>query len=173
MLKWIESYFSSKIAVLSEAEIKEKIGSEDFLLVQGASPEQLEILETANFVDTSVPYYSLLEGEYKITLHLKKDSKVLDFTGELSVKELTAWTLENSLPVLVPLNGEDQTRAIFENEEKLPAFLLYRTSDFSDDSFAKLESICEANKAIFKCAYVNPTSALFKGVARYLRVAEP
>lgn len=116
MQRWIDSFFTSKIASLSESEIKEKIGSEDFVLIQGASAEQLKVLEIANFVDESVPYYSLSEGEYKITLYLKKDSKILDFSGELGVKELTAWTLENSLPILVRLNGEQQTRAIFENE---------------------------------------------------------
>jgi protein disulfide-isomerase-like protein len=173
MLEWLESFFTSKIEALTEVQVKEKIGSEDFLLVQGASAEQLQTLEVANFVDEAVKYYSLADGEYRVTLHLKKDSKVLDFTGELNVKDLTAWTIQNSLPVVVPLNSEGQTRAIFENEEKLPAFLLYRTDDFSSESFAKLESVCEANKAIFKCSYADSKSNLFSGVARYLKVTEP
>lgn len=74
--------------------------------------------------------------------------------------------------MVVPLNSEPQTRAVFENEEKLPAFLLYRGNDLTDESFAKLEAVCEANKAVFKCAYADSTSNLFDGVARYLRVAD-
>ncbi len=115
MLEWLESFFTSKIEGLTEEQVKEKIGSEDFLLVQGASAEQLQTLEVANFVDEAIKYYSLAEGEYRVTLHLKKDSKALDFAGELSVKDLTAWTLQNSLPVVVPLNSEAQTRVVFEN----------------------------------------------------------
>jgi hypothetical protein len=172
MLAWIDSFFTNKLPVLSESEIKEKIGSEDFLLIQGASAEQVKILEIAKFVDKSVPYYSLPEGEYKITLYLKKDSKILDFSSNLTVKELTSWTLQNSLPTVVQLNGEDQTRAVFENEEKLPAFLLYQTGGFPAEAFARLETVCEENKAVFKCAFVNPTSALFNGVGRYLKVSE-
>lgn len=115
MFTWLQSFFTSKIEALTEEQVKEKIGSEDFLLVQGASAEQLQILEVANFVDEAVKYYSLPDGEYRVTLHLKKDSKALDFAGELTVKDLTAWTIQNSLPVVVPLNSEGQTRAIFEN----------------------------------------------------------
>lgn len=113
MQEWLESFFSSKIASLTEVELKEKIGSKDFLLIQGASTEQLKVLEIANFVDQSVPYYSLSEGEYRITLYLKKDSKILDYSGNVNVKELTAWALQNSLPSIVPLNGEQQTRSVF------------------------------------------------------------
>ena len=41
MQSWIDSYFTSKIPSLSEAEVKGKIGSEDFALIQGASSEEL------------------------------------------------------------------------------------------------------------------------------------
>jgi hypothetical protein len=37
ILQWIDSFFTNKIASLSETEVKEKIGSEDFLLIQGAT----------------------------------------------------------------------------------------------------------------------------------------
>jgi hypothetical protein len=133
----------------------------------------VKVLEIANFVDETVEYYSLPDGEFRITLHLKKDSKALDFAGELSVTDLTAWTLENSLPVVVPLNSEPHTRAVFENEEKLPSFLLYRTDDLPAEAFAQLEAVCEANKAVFKCAYADSKAKLFDGVGRYLRVTDP
>lgn len=102
---WIESFFATKIVSITENELKDKIGSEDFLLIQGASAEQLKVLEVANFVDAAVEYYNIAEGEHKITLYLKKDSKILDYTGELSVKVLTTWTVENSSPSLVPLDS--------------------------------------------------------------------
>lgn len=51
---WIESFFATKIVSITENELKEKIGSEDFLLIRGASAEQLKVLEVANFVDTAV-----------------------------------------------------------------------------------------------------------------------
>ena len=172
MAKWLDSFFTSTIESLTEEQVKEKIGSEDFLLVQGVSPQQLEALQIANFVDQAVKYYLIADGEYRVTLHLKKDSKALDYIGALNVKEITAWTLGNSLPVVVPLNSEAQTRTVFENEEKLPSFLLFRTADFSDASFVELEEICEANKAAFKCAYADSSSTLFDGVARYLGVAD-
>jgi protein disulfide-isomerase A1 len=136
--KWIESFFASKIVTLTENELKEKIGSEDFLLIQGASAEQLKIIEIASFVDVSVEYYNVVEGEFKITLHLKKDSKVLDYTSNLTIPELTKWTVENSAPTFVPLDGEEQTRIVFENKEKLPAFLLYQGNDLSKETFATL-----------------------------------
>jgi len=53
-------------------------------LIQGATPEQLLILEVANAIDSTVEYYSLSSEEAKITLYLK-NSKTLDFAGELSV----------------------------------------------------------------------------------------
>lgn len=102
------------------------------MLIQGASAEQLKVLEVANFVDQAVEYYSIAEGEYRITLYLKKDSKILDFTGELSVKVLTTWTVENSSPSLVPLDSEEHTRIVFENKDKLPAFLLFKADDLTN-----------------------------------------
>ncbi len=172
MQEWLDSFFTSQIETVTEAQVKEKIGSEDFLLVQGVSAAQLEVLQIANFVDEAVKYYLIADGEFRVTLHLKKDSKALDYSGALSVKELTAWTLGNSLPVVVPLNSEAQTRTVFENEEKLPSFLLFRTGDFSEDSFGRLEQICEANKAVFKCAFADSSSTLFDGVARYLGISD-
>lgn len=70
-------------------------------------------MEVANFVDRSVEYYSIGEGEYKLTLYLKKDSTTVDYTGKLDVDELTAWTIENSSPPLVFLDSEVQTKSIF------------------------------------------------------------
>lgn len=169
---WVESFFTSKIVAITENELKEKIGSEDFLLIQGASADQLKVLQVANFVDAAVEYYSIAEGEHKITLYLKKDSKILDFTGELSVKGLTTWTVENSSPSLVPLDSEEHTRIVFENKEKLPAFLLFKADDLTNEAFSALETICEENKSSFKCGYVIPTSSLYKGVARYLKISD-
>jgi len=51
MAKWLDSFFTSTIESVTEEQVKEKIGSEDFLLVQGVSPQQLEVLQIANFVD--------------------------------------------------------------------------------------------------------------------------
>ncbi len=51
--------------------------------------------------------------------------------------------------------------------------MLYKTEDFSVESFSKLEGVCEANKAVFKCSYADSKSSLFAGVARYLHVTEP
>lgn len=153
---------------MTEAELKLKVGSEDFLLVQGGSKEQLQVLQIANFVDQSVTYYQT-EGEFKITLYLAKDSQTLEYSGELNANELTKWTASSSMPAVVPLNGETQTKLVFENEEKVGALLLYRLSDFSDESFGVLTKTCEGSKG-FKCAYVDNGSTMFKGVARYLRV---
>lgn len=86
----------------------------------------------ANFLDKSVEYYVIAEGEPRITLYLKKDSKTLDYSGELNVADFTAWTIDNSSPAVVYLDSEEQTKSVFENKQKIPAFLLYRTEDFSD-----------------------------------------
>jgi hypothetical protein len=171
--EWIDSFFTSKMGVLSENELKEKIGSEDFLLIQGASPEQLKLLEVANFVDKAVSYYLIAEGEPKITLYLKKDSRTLDYTGQLTLTDLVAWTIDASSPAVVFLDSEEQTKSVFENKEKLPAFLLYRLTDFSDDAFSVLSALCEENKAAYRCAYVDSKATLFQGVARYLKLTEP
>lgn len=82
--KWIELFFVSEVKTLTEGEIKDKIGTEDFLLIQGASSEQLKVLKVANFVDNSVQYYHVSAGQFKITLHLK-NSKIFDFVGEFDV----------------------------------------------------------------------------------------
>jgi Thioredoxin-like domain len=143
------------MTILSENEVKQKIGSEDFLLIQGASAEQLKVLEVANFVDKAVNYYVIAEGEPKITLYLKKDSRTLDYTGELTLTDLVAWTIDASSPPVVFLDSEEQTKSVFENKEKLPAFLLYRLTDFSDEALSILSAICEENKAVYRCAYVD------------------
>jgi thioredoxin-like negative regulator of GroEL len=109
---WIEEFLNSKIATLSELEVKEKIGSEDFLLVQGATEEQLKVLQIANAVDTTVEYYLLPAGESKLTLYLK-NSKTIEFTKELTVKALTKWTRESTLPIVVPLLSKDHVRLVF------------------------------------------------------------
>lgn len=114
MQGWLEQFFASKIVVLTEAELKLKVGSEDFLLVQGGSKEQLQVLQIANFVDQSVTYYQT-EGDFKITLYLAKDSQTLEYSGELNADELTKWTASSSMPAVVPLNGETQTKLVFEN----------------------------------------------------------
>lgn len=124
-------------------------------------------MEIANFVDQSVAYYQT-EGDYKITLYLAKDSQTLEYSGELNADDLTKWTASSSMPSVVPLNSEQQTKLVFENEEKVGAILLYRLSDFSDESFEVLKKTCEGSKG-FKCAYVDSSSTMFKGVARYLR----
>lgn len=87
----------------------------------------------------------------------------------MNADDLTKWTASSSMPIIVPLNGEQQTKLVFENEEKLGALLLYRLSDFSDESFEVLKKTCAGSPG-FKCAYVNSESTMFKGAARYLRV---
>lgn len=88
------------------------------------------------------------------------------------MKVLTTWTVENSSPSLVPLDSEEHTRIVFENKERLPAFLLFKAEDLSNEAFTTLETICEENKNSFKCGYVIPTSSLYKGVARYLKISD-
>lgn len=125
MQSWIESYFTSKISSLSEAEVKDKIGSEDFALIQGASPEELESLKIVKFLHEDMQYYNLegSEGDLKITIHLK-NSKTFEYTGELNVQAIKKWAISSSTSALVGLIDESRSEYVFENEGKLPAFLL-------------------------------------------------
>lgn len=50
--------------------------------------------------------------------------------------------------------------------------MLYNPGGFPTAAFERLELICEENKAAFKCAFVDPTCALFQGVGRYLKTSE-
>ena len=173
MQQWIESYFTSKIVTLSEAELKEKIGSEDFLLIQSASADDLKTLELANFLDSNLNYFNLegAEGDLKLTLHLK-NSKTFEYTGEVNAQAIKKWSVSNSLSALVPLRGQEESVLVFENEGKLPAFLLAKAEDYTPEVFSTLESICEENKDKFVCAYADKEMSIFKGVAGFLKMEE-
>lgn len=54
------------------------IGSNDFLLIQGASSEQLKLLRFGK--SDKVEFYSISGEEMKITLHLK-NTKTLEYSG--------------------------------------------------------------------------------------------
>lgn len=97
----------------------------------------MKVFEISNAVDDTVEYYNLANGDYKVTLYLK-DSKTVDFTGELNVTSLTKWTRESTLPIIVPLSTKDRVKIAFENEEKLPGFLLFKSKDYTAEAFSTL-----------------------------------
>lgn len=58
MQSWIEGILSAEISAVSEQELKELIGTEDLLLVQGASKEQLKLLTVARGM-SKINFFSL------------------------------------------------------------------------------------------------------------------
>ena len=80
MEKWIEATLKNEIVEVNEEQVKEKIGSENFLLIEGVNAEELKVLKTAKLVD-ELPYYLLAGGDKpKVTLYLKS-SKSFEYTG--------------------------------------------------------------------------------------------
>lgn len=121
---------SSEISKVTEEQVKELIGSADFVLIQGASSEQLKSLRFAKALG-STEFYAIDGEDFKITLHLK-NSKTFEYTGDITIKNLAEWAIQNTLGSLVALTGNDIIRHVFENKQQLPSFLLLRNQDWSD-----------------------------------------
>lgn len=86
MQDWLDTTMRAEILKIDEEKLKELIGSKDFLLIQGASADQLDLLRfgQSNLVD----FYALEGGDLKITLHLQ-DTKTLEYGGKLDLGELS------------------------------------------------------------------------------------
>jgi len=119
------------------------IGSNTFLLIQGATDEQMQLLRFAHSSD-STDFYQLKGGDLKLTLYLK-NSKTLEYTGELKPAPLSAWVLENTIGSLVPLANNKYIKHVFE-KTKNPAFMLLKNKDWSQELSDILESFCDENR---------------------------
>lgn len=124
MQTWLEKTMNSEISKVTEEQVKELIGSADFVLIQGASSEQLKSLRFAKALG-STEFYAIDGEDFKITLHLK-NSKTFEYTGDITIKNLAEWAIQNTLGSLVALTGNDIIRHVFENKQQLPSFLLLR-----------------------------------------------
>jgi hypothetical protein len=124
---------NAEVTPVTEQELKELIGTKDLLLIQGASRDQLKLLKLAKGVST-IDYYALEGGDFKITLYLKS-SKTLEFTGETKIKEIAEWITLNTLGHLTALSGSSVIKLVFENDAQLPSFLLHKSEDFTDEKF--------------------------------------
>lgn len=114
MKSWIESTMEAEISKISEDELKELIGNTNFVLIQGATSEQLKSLRfIKSLVDTD--FYAVEGGDFKITLHLK-GSKTFEYSGEVNLQELADWTITNTMGSLVALTGDQVLRRVFENK---------------------------------------------------------
>lgn len=129
------------------------IGSADFVLIQGASSQQLQSLRFAEALG-GIKYYAIEEGEFKITLHLK-NSKTFEYGGAVNIKDLAEWALHNSMGSLVALTSSEVIRHVFENKKQLPSFLLLRNKDWTDALSDTLREFCEQNVDKFVCAFAD------------------
>ena len=143
MKKWLDEMMAKDVPDISEEKVKELIGSTTFLLIQGATDDQMQLLRFAQS-DGSIDFYQLKGGDPKITLYLK-NSKTLDYTGELKPGPLSAWTLENTIGSLIPLSNNDYIKHVFE-KNKIPSFMLLKNKDWNDELNELLESFCDENK---------------------------
>lgn len=141
MKKWIDSTMESEIVKISEEELKNLIGTTDFVLIQGATSEQLKSLRFAKALG-GTEFYGLEGGDFKITLHLK-GSKTFEYTGEVTIKALADWTVTNTMGSLVALTGSEVMRHVFENKKSLPSFLLLKNGDWTEPLSEVLTEFCE------------------------------
>ncbi len=109
------------------------IGTENLVVVQGASKEQLKSLAFAQQI-SSIPFYAVGGDSFKLTVYLK-NSKTIEYTGEVDIKEVSNWVTQQTLGHLVALSGQHVIKQIFENEAHLPAFLLLKNPDLSEEAF--------------------------------------
>lgn len=104
---------SKELPEISEEKVKELIGSTSFLLIQGASDEEIQLLKYAQ-PEGSVDFYQLKGGDRKLTLYLK-NSKTVEYTGEIKPAPVANWVIENTIGTLVALSSDNYIKHVFEN----------------------------------------------------------
>ena len=157
----------AEIHKIDEEKLKELIGSKDFLLIQGASADQLDLLRFGQ--SDLVDFYSLDGGDLKITLHLK-NTKTLEYGGKLNLGELSEWITTNTMSSLVAMSNNNAVKYVFESKNKLPAFMLLRNKDWSDELSEVLGDFCESNKQKLMCGWAGEGHEIYQGVSRFLKV---
>jgi len=153
MQNWIEKLIKAEIKQITEDDLKSLIGTENLVVVQGASKEQLRSLAFAQQI-SNIPFYAVEGGDHKVTVYLK-NSKTIEYTGEVSIKDISDWVTQQTLGHLVALSGQNVVKQIFENEARLPAFLLLKNPDFTEEALENLRVFCESQEKELKCAYAD------------------
>ena len=113
MQNWIEKMVSSEVKQITEDQLKELIGTVNLVVVQGASKEQLKSLAFAQQIGDT-PSYAVEGGDLKVTLYLK-NSKTIEYNGEITIKALSDWVVQQTLGHLVALSNKMVVQKIFEN----------------------------------------------------------
>jgi protein disulfide-isomerase-like protein len=170
MQKWLEESLNVEIPIISEDKVKELIGTTDFLLIQGASEEQLKFLRFAK-ADKETNFYAIKGGDFKVTLYLK-NTRSLEYNGELKLKDISSWVFQSTLSALIALKDNEAIKYVFENRQKLPAFLLLKSEDWKEELSGVLLEFCEANRANFVCSWASKEHDVFAGVSRFLKSKE-
>jgi hypothetical protein len=85
----------------------------NLVVVQGASKDQLKNLAFAQ-QNGDTPYYAVQGGDFKLTLYLK-NSKTIEYSGEITIKDLSDWVVQQTLGHLVALSSQSVVKKIFEN----------------------------------------------------------
>jgi len=98
---------------VSEDNLKELIGTENLVVIQGASKELLKSLAFAQQIGET-PYYAVEGDNLKITLYLK-NSKTIEYNGEVNIKDLSNWVFSLTLGHLVALSSQSIIQKMFEN----------------------------------------------------------
>jgi hypothetical protein len=98
---------------VTEGNLKELIGTENLVVVQGASKEQLRSLAFAQQIGET-PYFAVEGDNLKITLYLK-NLKTIEYNGEVNIKDLSNWVVSQTLGHLVALSSQTIVQKIFEN----------------------------------------------------------
>lgn len=79
MQKWLDNTMLAQLPSITEDKVKELIGTQDFVLIQGASSDQLKVLRFI-VLKEGLDFYSIDGSEFKITLYTKK-GKTADYNG--------------------------------------------------------------------------------------------
>ena len=110
MLSWLDVMMQSEIKKVDENQIKEFIGSQNFLLIQGASEDQLKFIRFGKV--EGVEFYALDGADFKVTLYLK-NTKTLEYTGSVDLKELSSWVFANTMSNLVTMSSTEAIKYVF------------------------------------------------------------
>lgn len=74
----------------------------------------------------------------------------------MSVEKIKQWYLANTLPTVIPLSTRERLDFVFYNKEsEKDAAMLLREADMKDETFAKLEKLCDENKDKLKCCFAD------------------
>ena len=156
-----------EIKTITEPKVKELIGSTDFLLVQGASSDQLKFIRFAQ-KEGGVQFYSLEGGDFKIILYLK-NTKTLEYDGKVNPQELSSWIFQSTLNAFTTLSNNDAVKHVFEGKYKLPALLLLRNKDWTEALSETILEVCEENKLKFLCGWASEEHDIHQGISRFLK----